>query len=102
MVLRNITHPYEPLLSDKHPTWRSCFLLVLASAKELVSCMASPIVFGIQEDESLALFFLFFFPHDFVAKTQNPSVLDPESEKFTIPSLEDFVDGDEASSCCVL
>ena len=36
----------------------------------------------------------FSFLPDFVAKTQNPSVPDPQFDEFMVPSLDDFVDGD--------
>ena len=37
----------------------------------------------------------FSFMPDFVAKTQNPSVFDSRFESFTVPSLQDFTDGDQ-------
>ena len=37
----------------------------------------------------------FSFVPDFLAKTQNPSILSPRVKEFAIPSLLDFVDGDQ-------
>ena len=39
-------------------------------------------------------FYTFSYLLDFVTKTQNPSVYDPRSWEFTVPSLDDFVGGD--------
>ena len=38
--------------------------------------------------------FTFSFLPDIVAKAQNPSVSDPRFDEFTVPFLDDFVDGD--------
>ena len=44
------------------------------------------------------------FVLDFVAKTQNPSVLDPRFKEFTIPSSLDFLNGyiDEMLFCPII
>ena len=38
--------------------------------------------------------FCSLFVPDFVPKTQNPSIHDPRFTEFTIPSLDDCMDGD--------
>ena len=40
------------------------------------------------------MYLSFSFLFDFVAKTQNPSVPVPRFDEFTVPFLDDFVDGD--------
>ena len=91
-VLRSLTHlPYKPLkLSvDKHLTWKSCFLLALASPK-LVSELHG---FSCQVCHWKEWrFCTFCFIPGFVARTQNSSVYDSIFKEFTIPSLADFVD----------
>ena len=79
------------LTSDKHITWKTSFLLALALAK------------GVNELHGLSFCVrhsrgwrscTFSFLSDFIAKTQNPSVSDPHCDEFSVPSLDDFVDGD--------
>ena len=62
------------------------FLLALVTSLRLVSCAASPSVFGTREVGGPTLFFFFFFFYlpDFVAKTQNLSVPDPHFDDFTV------------------
>ena len=85
--------PFEPLklASDKHLTWKMSFLLALVSAKRVseLNCLS----FLVHHSCGWGSVTFSFLP-DFVAKTQNPSVPDPRFEEFTVPSLDDFVDGD--------
>ena len=85
--------PFEPLklASDKHLTWKTSFLLAVASAKR-VSELRS-LALSVHHSRGWSSCTFFFLP-DFVAKTQNPSVLDSRFEEFSVPSLDDFVGGD--------
>ena len=83
--LRSLTSPlYKPLKlsSDKHLTWKTCFLLVFALAER------------VSELRSLSYHDWHSFVSDFVAKTQNPLIHDHRFKKFSIPSLDDFAAGD--------
>ena len=44
---------------------------------------------------------LFSFTFDFMAKTQNPLIHNSRFKEFMIPSLDDFIDGDETDCCCL-
>ena len=93
--------PFGPLklVSDKHLTWKTSFLLALAQAKKVSELHSfSSCVCHLRGWRSCTFFFL----RDFVAKTQNPSVHDPQFEEFTVPSLDDFVDSDEMNSYSAL
>lgn len=94
LVLRSLTRaPYKPLqeLSDRDLTLKTVFLLALALVKRVGELHR--LSFDIKHSSGWGLVTLDFFP-DFVAKTQNASVLDARLESFTIPFLEDFVDND--------
>ena len=81
--------PYEPmkLSLDKHLTWKTCSLLALALAKRVnelhsLSCGVKRL-----RNWKSCIF-------SFIAKTNDPSVLDPKF-KFTIPLLMNLMDGDK-------
>ena len=78
------------MASDKHLTWKTSFLLALASAKRVSELHG--LSFWARHSHGWS-FCTFFLP-DFVAKTQNPSVPDSHFEDFSVPSLDDFVGGD--------
>ena len=85
--------PFEPqkLASDKHRTWKTSFLLALASAKMISEFHG--LSFHVHHSCGWRSCAFSFLP-DFVAKTQNLSVLDPRFDEFMVPSLDDFVIGD--------
>ena len=76
------------LASDKHLTWK----MSLVSAKR-VSELHS-LSFWIHHSRGWRSCIFSFLP-DFMAKTQNPSAPDSFFEEFPIPSLDDFVGGDQ-------
>ena len=92
--------PFEPLklASDKHLTWKTSFLLALASAKRVSELHR--LSFRVHHSRGWRLCMFSFLP-DFVAKTQNPSMPDSHFKEFSIPSLDDFVgdDRDELLLC---
>ena len=97
LVLRSLNRlPYEPLkwASDKHLKWTTFFLLALASAKRgsALHC----IFFCVLHSRSWRSF-TSFLPN-FIAKTQNPSVLEARLDEFTVLLLDDFVGGDKMNS----
>ena len=94
LVLKSLTRgPYEPLsaASDKDLTLKTVFLLSLASAKRVSEIHGlSRVVSHTPGWSSVGL----SYAVDFVAKTMRPE--DPSwADSFSIPSLKDFVDGDE-------
>ena len=94
LVLRCLSRsPFEPLMlaSDKNLTWKTCFLLNLASAKR-VSELHS-LSFMVRHSRGWKSCTFSFLP-DFVVKTQNPSVHDSRFEEFSVPSLDDFIGDD--------
>ena len=80
------------MASDKHLSWKSSFLLSLTSAKRVRELHV--LSFRVSNSWDWRSCTLSFLP-DFVAKTQNPSVPDPCFDEFTIPSVDDFVDGNK-------
>ena len=95
-ILRSLMGLFK-LPSGMHLTWKTCFLLALASPKKVVELHGLSIhVWHSRAWKSC----LFFFVSDFVAKNRNPSIQDPRFEEFLIPSLNDFVDGDDTNCCC--
>ena len=101
LVLRCLSRPpFEPikLASDKHLTWKTSFLLALASAKIVSELHGFSLrVRHLRGRKS----FTFLFRFDFMAKTQNPSVPDSHLEEFSGSLLDDFVgdDRDELLLC---
>ena len=94
LVLRCLSRPpFEPLkpASDKHLTWRTSFLLAFALAKRVNELYS--LSFCVSNFLGWRSCTFTFLP-DFVTKTQNPVVPNPLFDEFTIPSLDDFVDGD--------
>ena len=79
------------MASDKHLTWKTSFLLALASAKSVSELHW--LSFRVRHSHGRRSCTFSFLP-DFVAKTQNPSVHDPRFDEFTVLSLDNFVDGD--------
>ena len=68
-----------------------CFLFAFALAKKVSElCDLFLHVCHLQGWRSSSFSYLV----DFVAKTQNPSVLDPWFDEFTIPALDIFMGGD--------
>ena len=93
-VLRCLSRPpFEPfkLASDKHLTWKTSFLLALASAKRVSEL--HDLSSRVRHSQGWKSYTFSFLP-DFVAKTQNPSVPDSCFEEFSVPSLDDFVGDD--------
>ena len=82
--------PFEPLklASVKHLTWKTSFLLALASAKR-VSELHS-LFFRVRHSCGWNSYSLSFLP-DFVAKTQNPSVPDTHFVEFSVRPLTSLV-----------
>ena len=94
LVLQRLSRPpFEPLnlASVKHLAWKMSFLPALASAKRVNELHS--LCFRVHHSHSWRSYTFSFLP-DFVAKTQNPSVHDPQFEEFTVPFLDNFVDGD--------
>ena len=92
LVLRSLTHPpYEPmkLSSDKHLTWKMCFL-ALTSAERFSELHG--LSFQIHHCQGWK-FVTFSFLLDFAAKTQNSLIPDFSFNDFSIPSSDDFVGG---------
>ena len=85
--------PYEPLKvpSDKHATWKTCFLLVLASAKRAIKLHG--LSYQVQHSQGWKSCAFSFVP-DFVDKTQNLSRHGSKFEELSIPFSDDFVGGD--------
>ena len=85
--------PFEPpkSSSDEHLTWEMCFQLFLALANRVTEL--HDLSFCVQHSVGWKVC-TFSFVLDFMAKTQNPSIHNPRIEGFTIPSQDDFVDGD--------
>ena len=103
LALRSLTHPPYELLklsSDKHMTWKTCFLLALASAKGV--SMLHGLTYWMHYSKGWRSHTFLFLP-DFIAKTQNASVHDLCFEELTVPSLADFLDEnrDEMLRCHV-
>ena len=80
------------LASDKHLTWKTSFLLALASAK-MVSELHG-LSFRGRHSRGWRSCMFSFLP-DFVAQTQNPSIPDSRFKEFSITSLHDFVEDDQ-------
>ena len=96
LILRCLSRPpFEPLMlaSDKHLTWKTSFLLALASDKRVseLHCLSFRVC-HLRGWKSCTFLFL----HDYVAKTQNPSIPDSCFEEFLVPSLDYFVGDDKA------
>ena len=85
--------PYEPmkLSLDKLLIWKPCFLLAFTLAK-MVSEL-NDIIYRVKHLKGWESS-TFDFVLDFVAMTQNSSAFNPRFEEFTVPSLDDSVDGD--------
>ena len=86
------------MASDKHLTWKTSFLLAFASAKRV--CELHGLSFRVCHSRGWKSCIFSFLP-DFVAKTQNPPVLDSCFKEFSVPSLDDVVgdDRDELLLC---
>ena len=86
--------PYEPLelFLDKCLTWKMCFLLALTSTKRVSELHGLSFRVGLSHSWKFCSFS--FLPNS-VFKIQSPSMPDPRFEEFTIPSLDDFVSGDQ-------
>ncbi|XP_068248828.1 uncharacterized protein [Palaemon carinicauda] len=86
-VLRALKRaPFEPLrqASDRHLTWKTAFLLALASAKRVSE------LHGLSYDVAHSRGWgevTFRFVPEFIAKTQNPGVSDPRFDSFKVTSL---------------
>ena len=94
LILRCLSRsPFEPLklASDKHLTWKTYFLLALASAKRFSELHG--LSFRVHHLHGWKSCTFSFLP-DFVAETQNPLVCDSSFEEFSVPSLDDFVGND--------
>ena len=78
--------------SDKHLTWKTCFPVVLPSAKRVSELHGLSYIIVRYSRGWRSCTFSFLL--DFVAKKQNLSVYDSCIDEFTLPSLADFVDGD--------
>ena len=93
-VLRCLSRPpFEPLklASNKHLTWKTSFLLALASAKRVSELHG--LSFLVCHSGSWRSCTFSFLP-DYVGEIENPSLPDPCFNKFTDLSLDDFVDSD--------
>ena len=86
--------PYEPLREAhlKDLTLKTIFLLALASSKRVGELHA--ISYKVSHSKGWNEITFTFIP-EFVAKNQDPSKTDPRFWSFSVPSLEDFVGGEE-------
>ena len=101
LVLRCLSKPpFESLklASDKHLTWKTSFLLALASTKRVSELHG--LSFRVRHSHGWSSCTFSFLP-DFVAETQNPSFHDSRFEEFSVPPLDGFVgsDRDELLLC---
>ena len=78
------------LIALKSLTWKSCFLVALASAKRISELHG--LSFWDRHSGEWKLCIYSFIP-EFVAKTQNLSILDNRFEEIVDHSLHDFIDG---------
>ena len=85
--------PFEPLklALDKHLTWKTSFLLALASAKRVSEL--HDLSFRVCHSHRWRSCTFSFLP-DFLDKTQNPSIPDSCFKEFSVPSLDDFIGND--------
>ena len=93
LVLRCLSWPcFEPLklASDKHLTWKTSFLLTLASAKRVSELHG--LSFRVRHSQGWRSCTFSFLPD--ISKNQNLSVPVPHFGEFMVRSLDDFVDGD--------
>ena len=77
--------------SDKHLTWKTSFLLAHTLAKKIIE------FYGLSFHVRYSLgwkSYTFLYVSDFMAKVQNPSVLDLRFDEVTILSLDEFMGGD--------
>ena len=83
MVLRSLTPPaYDPLKlsSNNHPSWKTCFLLALVSAKRVNELYS--LSFQVRHSLGWRACTFSFLPN-FVGKTQNSSVPDDQFVEFS-------------------
>ena len=91
LVLRCLSRaPFEllKLASEKHLTWKTSFLLTLASAKGLVSCMVFPFVFinCVVGNPAPSLFFLTLWTRPRILLFLILGLMSPRSRLWTILS----------------
>ena len=79
------------MASDKYLTWKTSFLLALASAKRVSELHG--LSFHVRQLRGWRSCTFFFLP-DFVAKTQNSSIPDSHFEEFSLLSHDDLVGGE--------
>ena len=86
--------PYEPLQEShlKDLTLKTVFLLALASSKRVGELHA--LSYKVAHTRGWKEASFSFIP-EFVAKNQDPSKADPSFWSFSVPSLDDFVGGEE-------
>ncbi|XP_068212671.1 uncharacterized protein [Palaemon carinicauda] len=92
--------PFEPLkdIVDRNLTLKAVFLLALASAKRVGEIHG--LSYEVEHSRGWRDVSFKFVP-SFVAKTQNPSVLDPKFEGFSIPAIPRSVNQDDLKLCPV-
>ncbi|XP_068243498.1 uncharacterized protein [Palaemon carinicauda] len=99
-VLRSLKRPpFEPLrqASDRHLTWKTVFLLALASAKRVSE------LHGLSYDGAHSRGWevvTFRFVPEFMAKIQNPGIPDPRFDSFRILSLRSVTDDPDHLLLC--
>ena len=94
LVLRSLTHPpYDPLKlsSNKHLTWKMCFLLALLLTRRVSELHG--LSYKVRHSHGFGSC-TFSFLSELVTKTRNPSVPNDRFEEFTVLSLDDFVGDD--------
>ena len=94
LVLKNlICLSNEPVTLSlvKYLAWKICYLLALASAKRISELHG--LSYQVRHLKGWKPCTFSFVP-DFIAKSQNLSILDPRFEKLIIPLLTDFMGGD--------
>ena len=91
-ILKSLTRPpYESLkqLPYRNVTFKTCFIVALASSKRVSKLLGFS--YEVKHSRGWTSCTFNIVP-EFVAKTQNPLILEQYFEKFTIPLLRDLVD----------